>query len=390
MSPKSTLTIATADAAGEAALTPQQKKFNTLIQRIADQRALLAGWGEAADAYRERHAREFMPLLASHHALNVEMAQVLDDASARKGLSKADRSALSDAIAWLVAELMDEVPDAATREALKAIYNRHAGTDFDTEMADGEAMADEMARAMAQEMFGLDLDGVDLDSPDDIARHVEAQMQAQAEQAHAAREAHHAARRQNKKPTARERREQDEAQGASQSLREVYRKLASALHPDREPDAAERARKTALMQRANQAYAAQNLLDLLQLQLEAEHIDAAHMAGLGEQRLKHYNRVLSEQLAELQREVQATQGAFCAQFGLDPFRKYKPAKLMTTLRQDLQALQSDLQRLRAQLCALREDPAELKRWLKRQRAAARMAEMEDLLAADLLDALRPH
>jgi hypothetical protein len=30
----------------------------------------------------------------------------------------------------------------------------------------------------------------------------------------------------------------------SQSIRAVYRKLASALHPDREPDAAERDRKT--------------------------------------------------------------------------------------------------------------------------------------------------
>ena len=45
-----------------------------------------------------------------------------------------------------------------------------------------------------------------------------------------------------------------EADETSLSIREVYRKLVSALHPDREPDPQERARKTALMQRVNQAY----------------------------------------------------------------------------------------------------------------------------------------
>ena len=49
----------------------------------------------------------------------------------------------------------------------------------------------------------------------------------------------------------------------SQSIREVYRKLAGALHPDRESDPQERERKTALMQRVNQAYAKNNLLQLL-------------------------------------------------------------------------------------------------------------------------------
>ena len=50
---------------------------------------------------------------------------------------------------------------------------------------------------------------------------------------------------------------------ASQSVRDVYRKLVSALHPDREADGAERERKTALMQRANQAYERNDLLELL-------------------------------------------------------------------------------------------------------------------------------
>jgi curved DNA-binding protein CbpA len=70
-------------------------------------------------------------------------------------------------------------------------------------------------------------------------------------------------------------------------VREIYRKLASALHPDRETDEREREAKTALMQRVNQACEAQDLLALLQLQLQIEQIDERHIANAGEQRLKH-------------------------------------------------------------------------------------------------------
>ncbi len=52
-----------------------------------------------------------------------------------------------------------------------------------------------------------------------------------------------------------EQRREAEAQQATQSVREVYRKLASALHPDRETDERQREAKTALMQRVNQACA---------------------------------------------------------------------------------------------------------------------------------------
>ena len=360
-------------AAQAAPLSPQQKKFNTHVQRIATQRKLLAAWGEAVAAYRTRHATEYQPLIATHHTLLIELTQLLDAEAERKGLSKTDRATLSEIVAEMASTLAESAPDEAAHEALKAIYNRHSDADFDAKNAQAKAEAEDTARAMAQEIFGLDLEGVDLDSPEDFARHIEAEMRARQEQAEQAREAHQAARRQ-KKPSARERKAQEEAQQATQSVREIYRKLASSLHPDREPDPAERARKTALMQRVNQAYAANNLLDLLQLQLEAEQIDPTHIAGLSDERLKHYNRVLAEQLAELQQEVLDVEDAFCMEFGVDPFKPYKPANLMAELRAQMHRLEHDLHRLRTELRALREDPAELKRWLKRERAAMREAQ----------------
>jgi hypothetical protein len=78
----------------------------------------------------------------------------------------------------------------------------------------------------------------------------------------------------------------------SQSVRDIYRKLASVLHPDRETDPTERERKTALIQRANQAYGRNDLLELLTLQIETEQIDAGALADIPEARLRHYNDVL--------------------------------------------------------------------------------------------------
>src|SRR5690349_234103 len=83
---------------------------------------------------------------------------------------------------------------------------------------------------------------------------------------------------------------------ARKFLREIYRKLASAVHPDREADAERRAEKNELMQKINRAYATNDLLTLLEAQLRLEQIDPEHVTKLSGERLKHYNKLLSEQL----------------------------------------------------------------------------------------------
>src|SRR5260370_34474944 len=99
------------------------------------------------------------------------------------------------------------------------------------------------------------------------------QRQAQDALENQAREARRAKRKKTPRQLAAEAREQVEQAELSLSIREVYRKLASALHPDREPDPQERERKTPLMPRANQPDGKNSLLQLLQLQLELEYID---------------------------------------------------------------------------------------------------------------------
>lgn len=346
-------------------LTAQQKKFNRHIERIEQQRTLLAAWQEAIAAYRERHAREAVPLQESYLALLIEQVQHLDAASSDRKLTKAERNTLSEAITDRLAELIDAVPEEGERASLKEIYNRHSGGDYDAEETEGNDLAKGLAQAMARDLFGVEPHPEDTDSPEELLRRVEEQMQARQAEAERQRQAHRAARA--RKPSARERKAEQEAAQATQSVREIYRKLASHLHPDRETDPDERARKTALMQRVNQAYADNKLLDLLQLQLEIEQINPAHIAGLSEERLKHYNRVLAEQLQELQQEVQDVEGHFLLEFGLDPYQRLKPAGLARELRARLQIIEHETLRLRRELNVLRADPAALKAWIKAER-----------------------
>ena len=359
-------------AADGAPLGAQQKKFNTLIERIAAQRELLAQWQQAEQDFRRRYAEELQPAVRDYQALLVQHLHWLDAAYARKGLSKADRATLADMIADMAADVAQATADEAVAQAMTALHDRYAATDYATQRT--QMLED--VRAIAEAALGLDLQGVDMSDSEAVLRHAqqqwaqqaeqqEAQRQAQQAQAEAARAAHQQARK--PKPSAKERKAQEEAQQASQSVREIYRKLASSLHPDREPDPAERARKTALMQRANQAYADNKLLDLLQLQLEAEHIDAAHLARVSEERLKHYNRVLTSQYQELQAETQALRMHLQAQLPQHVRLSSKPASLAKAITADLQNLRQHSLRLQRTMRALDEDPQQLKAWLKEQR-----------------------
>ena len=155
-------------------------------------------------------------------------------------------------------------------------------------------------------------------------------------------------------------------------MREVYRKLASALHPDRESDPAERDRKTALMQRVNQAYGRNNLLQLLELQLELEHIDQDALKNISQDRLKHYNAILKEQLAELDAEIMCVEVDFMERYELDPFEPVSPESVMIDLDDHLAELHSDTERIETEMLPMFDDIKKVKAWIKRARNEARM------------------
>jgi hypothetical protein len=351
---RTALQISTGQAG--AHLTPQQKRFNTLIRQIEKAREALGLWQDGIAAYRLADAQIVLPLQTELLAERRQWVFALDGQLERGRWTKTERETLVELLCDVAADLLQAQPDD---EEVKALFDKHAEVDFDTERR--EYML--AMKGMTEAMTGLDLgddDGVQTDA--DLHERMERGLRDQVAADEAERDARAAGRR---KSAAQQRREA-EAQQATQSVREIFRKLASALHPDREPDAGQREIKTALMQQVNQAYAADDLLTLLELQLKIEQIDAGHMAGASAQRLKHYNKVLGEQLDQLRAELVHVEMGFLMEFGLEPGPPLNPRKLGQLLEQGSAQLRFALHQQRSDMRML-ADPAATKRWLKRQR-----------------------
>jgi PIN domain nuclease of toxin-antitoxin system len=352
---------------GEAGpvLTPQQKRFNTLIRQIEQARQTLAAWHENIGVYRQAHAQVLLPQQTALMAARREWVFALDVLLGRPGWTRAERGTLRDLVCDMAGELLHAGEDDA---ALKALFAKHAEVDFDTERQ-------EMVRAMknmTEAVTGLDLgddEGIDTDA--DLFERMQQGLQERA----AAEEAKRGAKAAPRRKSAAQQRREAEAQQATQSVREIFRKLASALHPDRETDEQQREIKTALMQKVNQAYAGDDLLTLLELQLQIEQIDAGHIANASAQRLKHYNKVLSEQLAELRAELERVETGFRIDFGLEAGWGMNPRKLGQLLEQNSRELRAELSQQQHDMRML-ADVAATKRWLKRQRQLLREAEFD--------------
>ena len=336
----------------ETPLSKDQKAFNNLIRKIEARRAVLADWETAIPLFRQKYANSLLPLDDRETELQCRLARALDAAHRQKGLTKAEKRKLT----VMIVDLAEDVLGKTEHDEMKALYNEHSQSDFDAE----EAAHLEAVKSALEGALGMDLgEDVDMRSPEEVMQRLERQFQAQQEDW----EDKESRRRKSAREQAREARLEAEEKKLSQSIRDVYRQLASSLHPDREPDPTERQRKTELMQRANDAYDKGNLLQLLELQLQLEHIDEAHLAGISPQRLRHYLKILKGQLADLDQEIERVADEFALQFGLPPYQKLAPQGLMPMLLNDIAIREAGILQLQ-QHCEAASDPRRLKTWLK--------------------------
>lgn len=349
--------VAVVVAHSDKPLSKAQKAFNTLSDKIAKRRAVLAEWEAFGVEFRRRYHDDVLPLQNSFDAIRIQTLHKLDQSHDIKGLTKAERQLIGDLISHIAGDLMASSDDPAVEE----LYRRYSG---EADASSDEALAD-LKQALETEL-GVEFDDdVDLSSPEAVLRHLQAQLDQQEDNARKhreAKEAFHAGRKKAPKRHAAEERARAEEQEVHLSLREVYRKLASALHPDREADPLERDRKAALMQRVNAAYASRSLLDLLAIQLELEHIDQAALDNIGEERLKRWNTILKEQLRGLDRELTEVQLEYLARCGLSPMATVSPATVKRHLTASLSDLRKDIKAFEQGLRAF-DDVKRLKRWL---------------------------
>lgn len=346
--------------ASQPPLSPAQKKFNNLIKKIDAQKKLLAEWQDNLAQVRQQAADKLEPLKTTLRGHQLEMARLLDQQFTANKFTANQQDKLSH----LISETCEELLQFEDHAELKTLYNKYSGGDYDSEAEEEQAMANDFIKSMLEQEFGvkLDDDEFDMSNPHITAERLAEKVKQQQEQAEAA-EAARPKRKKSAKQQAKEAKEAEEAANVSKSIQAVYRQLTSALHPDREQDPEERERKTELMQQVTVAYGNKDLLKLLELQLAVEQIDQSKLNNIAADRLKHYNKVLSDQLRELQEEVYLKEDEIRSLLRLAPFEPLSPKRLLVLLREDINAMQMGIAHIQHDLRLFR-DVKQLKAWLK--------------------------
>lgn len=350
--------------------TPARKRFDSLVKRLERARAQLHAWQDALPRWEQRFHEQVDPLLQERDAAQVRLLRELDAAHATFKLSKRDRADLSELICELAALLIRD----GDNDGLKDIYDRHSPLGFDQDLAESEALL----TSVIGEEFGLtEEEMAHIHSPEALYAQIQERLHAQ--QAHAAGRA----QQRDKRRRAGAGKAAQVAADPQQTRRALYRNLVAALHPDREPDPQQRERKTALMQRLNQAYQNDDLLALLELQLEIGQLDQAGIAAMAEERIRDYNDLFAAQLRQVEQTLAGLVDDFMGRYGLQDERAPQPQRLDALLAQIKRQVQEEIRSCADDRAAARQADT-LKQWLKRERARLAEQELDDAMYDALL------
>ena len=353
----------------QAPLTPAQQRFNDLLVRIEQ----LSGLIQRLEAWSDRHRYAHIQALRE----SVQLAQAHRKSLllfVHDRLQTADLTDRQQRMArGLVRGLIDHLAPMADPQVLARadVYVREEDTQ---EAAEEQAEAAQRLRERIEEALGQPIEKPDqYQTPEEMMqagmRQWQRQQEAYEQRKAAKRAARKAQKQAQKKSAVAEKGELPPAMlreaDAKSAIRTVFRQLASALHPDREPDEQERLRKTALMSDVNAAYEKNDLSTLLRLQLQVTQVKSGGAARMADAQLMAMASLLKEQVAALEVDLEQLQSRLTRELCVT-VRAEADEVVMT---QGLQRIQADQRHsadsLQADLRRIQND-AEFKRWLKEQ------------------------
>jgi adenylate kinase family enzyme len=351
----------------QAPLTPAQERFNALLARIEQ----LSGLIERLQAWSDRHRYAHIQALRE----SVQLAQAHRKSLllfVHERLQTADFTDRQQRMArGLVRGLIDQLTASADPQ-VQALADLYVSEEDTQEAAQEQAEAAQRVRERIEEALGQPIEKAgQYQTPEEMMqagmRQWQRQQEADEQRKAAKRAAKKAHKQAQKKSAAAEKgevppgllREVD----AKSAIRTVFRQLASALHPDREPDEQERLRKTALMSEVNAAYEKNDLSTLLRLQMQVTKVNPQNSARMADAQLIAMASLLKEQVAALEDDLDALQSRLSRELCVPVRAEAKEA----SMTQALQRIQADQRHsadsLAADLRRIQND-AELKRWLK--------------------------
>jgi hypothetical protein len=359
-------------ASAQAKLTPAQQRFNELLAHIER----LSGQIQRLETWSDRHRYAHIQALRE----SVQQAQVHRKSLllfVHERLQTADLTDRQQRMArGLVRGWIGQLSAAADPQ-VQALVDEYVSEEDTQEAAEEQAEAAQAMRERIEEALGQPLNKPSqYQTPEEMMqagmRQWQQQQEANEAKKNAKRTARKAQKQAQKKNAAAEKGEVPAALmrelDAKSAIRMIFRQLASALHPDREPDEQERLRKTGLMSEVNAAYEKNDLTTLLRLQMQVSQVSPKNTAGsalMADDKLIAMSLLLKEQVAALEDDLAQLENRLSRELCV-PVRAEAEEAVMAQSLQRLQAdqryitdtLASDLRRI--------QNDAELKGWLKEQ------------------------
>ena len=305
------------------------------------------------DHYRVTYWSVVRPLQQRQAGLRRAIVVMLDDKLTDFALSAKQQRFLKRIICRAAKDFALQGDDD-----MRILHDKHSEETL-TEIEKAQAAE---AQAYFEQMMGESLDGEDaFDNIDDVLHASIERMRKQAQ----AREKAKEKRRKRSGKSATDSGLDALAFGTKESLRTIYRQLASALHPDRETDPSKRSQKTKLMSAANTAYSSGDLFSLLQLQMKANLSEEQISASLAADKISALSILLQQKLHHLQRAHRDLEIETVAEFVLPSAVSITAPFLKSHLNKTQRDLQTNINDLKADMVTMTTS-AGLKRWLKEQ------------------------
>jgi hypothetical protein len=308
-------------------LSKNQAKFNKLvaeIQKGKDEKAVLM---EQIKAIQEKVMKTIMPLAQENKAKLIEMLFNVDAAYDSFKMTKKEKEAISRFIYDNLDDVINsEVGEGKDATRLKALYEKHTGDNFDDEQKEQkENMAD-----MFEQVFGF--------RPEEGQKFDEDFLREQASGFFGNRPPRE--KKKSKKQLEAEAKEKEAENKMKKDARGIYTQLAKLLHPDMEQDETLKLVKEELMKRVTNAYSANDLYELLQIQLEVEQMDNEALAKVDDGLMDSYIKVLQKQMSELRDEIYSIKSSnpFLSQY-LTPAGKISDAKIRKSANEMKESLE---------------------------------------------------
>ena len=283
-------------------LNKRQKEFNLLSEKIEQLDNLIPELETARDEMIRRIPTDLNPLVMEYQTFRVELVQVMD----RTYEADLFRKAYLTKLSYLICENAFDLIANYGFDELKPVYNKYSETDIETALL----LANQKIEKITDPAFLLEEEiQPEKELPENFHELPEDEQQRLKEE-----------RRAEKVQAKIQQAKQNlDKQKTTKSVRTVYMDLVKAFHPDREIDENEKVRKTEIMQRVTLAYQENNLLGLLKLQIEFDCIDQDHLENLSKNQLNYYNKVLKQQVEELETQKEVIQKEISALCGI-PFQ----------------------------------------------------------------------